>query len=132
MIETISELDTKIKIIQVYGKCMLYLLHFFGNKTIVVLSFLSFTLNYYGLLLSLLFLDVPLQPILEHLTYTNPIVIKREYTILTYVFGINYLRDIIDSLLRQVVMIFIIICIKILTYKKTWIYQNWLKKYFIL
>jgi len=131
MIEIIAELDTKIKIIQVYGKCMLYIFHYLGNQTIVILTFLTFTLNYYGLFLSLLFLDVPLQPILEHLSYTNPIVIKREYTILTYVFGINYLRDVIDSLLRQVVFIILFICIKILSYNKLWTYPVWLKRYII-
>jgi hypothetical protein len=36
--------------------------------------------------------------------------LKREYTILTYVFGVTYLRDIMDMLLTSCVRLFLKFC----------------------
>lgn len=129
MFEVLSELETKIQIIQIYGKCMLKLYDLFGNETIIILFFTMVSMSYIGIFMGFLFLDLPTRPFLEHITYTDPLFIKREYTILTYFFGINYFRDIIDDLIRQVIIICFGICIKILSDKRVWNLAFWLRKY---
>lgn len=120
MYEIISEMDTKIKIIQAYGWFLLKLHEVFGSEyTVIALLSLfetfvfSFT-NIFVLLGMAIISELQLiqfKPFVEHLTYSSITQIKREYTITTYVFGITYLRDMIDTLLMSFVRFCLKICI---------------------
>lgn len=119
MYEIISDVETKIKIIQFYSNFLLKLYELFGDETAVVLFLtildvflFSFT-NIYVFLFFGLFANnnlITFKPTIEHISYTSSLTLKREYTILTYVFGITYLRDIMDMLLTSCVRLFLKFC----------------------
>ena len=119
MYEIISDIETKIKIIQIYSNFLLKLYDLFGDETAVVIfltmldMFLFSFTNIYVLLFSGLFANnnlITFKPAIEHISYTSSLALKREYTILTYVFGITYLRDIMDMLLTSCVRLFLKFC----------------------
>ena len=119
MYEIISDIETKIKIIQIYSNFLLKLYDLFGDETAVVIfltmldMFLFSFTNIYVLLFFGLFANnnlITFKPAIEHISYTSPLSLKREYTILTYVFGITYLRDIMDMLLTSCVRLFLKFC----------------------
>ena len=119
MYEIISDVETKIKIIQFYSNFLLKLYDFFGDETVVVIfltmldMFLFTFSNIYVLIFFGLFANnnlLTFKPAIEHISYTSPLVLKREYTVLTYVFGITYLRDIMDMLLTSCVRLFLKFC----------------------
>lgn len=119
MYEIISDIETKIKIIQIYSNFLLKLYELFGDETAVVIFLtildvflFSFT-NIYVFLFFGLFANnnlITFKPAIEHISYTSPLSLKREYTILTYVFGVTYLRDIMDMLLTSCVRLFLKFC----------------------
>jgi len=119
MYEIISDIETKIKIIQIYSNFLLKLYDLFGDETAVVIfltmldMFLFSFTNIYVLLFFGLFANnnlITFKPAIEHISYTSPLSLKREYTILTYVFGVTYLRDIMDMLLTSCVRLFLKFC----------------------
>ncbi len=80
--------------------------------TMLDMFLFSFT-NIYVLLFFGLFANnnlITFKPTIEHISYTSSLTLKREYTILTYVFGITYLRDIMDMLLTSCVRLFLKFC----------------------
>lgn len=120
MIELLADVDTKIYILQKYGSAILTLYSVFGNLT-PVLVFLTMThvfLNnvlhesvkvfkyfYISLLIGII-LDLDTHtflPVIEQITTKSPLTLKREYSVLTYVFGITTLRDAMDSMMMYIV-----------------------------
>ena len=135
MYEIISEMDTKIKIIQVYGWFLLKLHEVFGSEysVIAILSlFEMFVFNFTNIfvLIGMAIMSdlhmIQFKPIIEHITYSSITQIKREYTIMTYFFGMTYMRDVIDKLLKSCVHfclhIWMFICIKV--YRRIVIYDR--------
>lgn len=126
MYEIISELDTKIKIIQAYGWFLLKLHELFGNEysVIALLSLFEmfvFSFSNIFVIIGLAVISdlqiIRFKTLVEHITYSSVIQLKREYTLTTYVFGITYLRDTMDKMLTACVQfclkIGLFICIKV-------------------
>lgn len=120
MIELLADVDTKIYILQKYGTLILKLYDVFGNIT-SVLVFLTMThvfLNnmihenvrtfkyfYISLLIGSI-MDFETQtflPMIERISTKNPLTLKREYSVLTYIFGITTLRDVMDNMMMYIV-----------------------------
>jgi len=120
MIELLSDVDTKIYILQKYGTLILKLYDVFGNMTIVwvVLTMSHVFLNnmihhnvnalkyfYFSLFIGFI-MDIETKsflPFIEFITHKNQLALKREYSILTYVFGITTLRDVMDTMMMYIV-----------------------------
>jgi hypothetical protein len=133
MYEIVSDTDTKIKIIQWYGYFLLGLYKLLGDE-MTVIGFLSlvqtfffdmshiFVFIVFGIISDLHL--IRFKPVIEHITSISHLALKREYTLTTYVFGITFLRDVMDSMLiscvRLVLKLTVYFAIK--AYKRIVIY----------
>lgn len=134
MYELIADVETKIKIIQNYGKFLLILNDLVGYESvIIILTLLEIVVfnfwNIYIVICMALFSDtniITFRPVIQHIVDSEPLALKREYTILTYGLGITYLRDVMDSLLIH----FVRTLLKISMYFTIWILSNMHKRFF--